>query len=100
MASTPDILQFCKLALRITSDAYDDEIETLIAAARLKMQVGGVLATKAADDTNALVRWAIATYVRANFGLDNQDSEKLGESFESYVTQLKGTQEYGKTYEG
>lgn len=99
MASTSPILDYCKLTLRITSDVYDEQVETLIAAARTKMQVGGVLAEKANDDTDPIVRLAIATFVCSTFGLDNKEREPLGQSFESLVTQLKGTAEYGKVSE-
>lgn len=99
MASTSTILEYCKLTLRISSSAYDEQIQTLIEAARLKMQAGGVLASKAADDADPLVRLAIATFVCSTFGLDNPDAERLGISFESIVTQLKGTSEYGQVAE-
>lgn len=98
-ANIPNILQYCKLTLRLSSDAYDEQIENLIAAARIKMVAGGVLAEKAQDDTDAIVRLAIATFVGANFGLDNPDSEKYGNSFESFVTALKGTTDYGQVVE-
>lgn len=93
------ILNYCKLTLRITSNAYDEQITNLIGAARIKMVAGGVLAEKANDDTDPIVRLAIATFVCSTFGLDNNEAERLGMSFESFVTQLKGTTTYGQTLE-
>lgn len=99
MAGTQTILQAARDALRITGDTFDSEIELLIAAARIALVNSGVLEDVANDDSNAAVRLAIIVYVRANFGIDNPDSEKLQKAFDSMATQLKLTSEYGQVLE-
>ena len=84
-----------KLALRITSAAYDSEVDGLIAAARSDLKVSGVSATAAdAVDPEPLVKMAITVYCKANFGLDNPDSEKFMASYLSLETALSLSDEY------
>lgn len=100
MASTSSIVDFCRLRLRISADVYDEEIETLVEAVRKMMVERGVLADKAEDDTDELVRLTIAVGVGAFFGGDNPDSDKLDDRFDRFCTMLKGSQWYGKVYGG
>lgn len=84
-----------KLALRITSTAYDDEVDEVIAAARADLILSGVSATAVnAADPDPLVKRAITVYAKAQFGLDNQDSEKYMESYRSLETHLALSIEY------
>lgn len=89
------ILEACRGALGVTDTHYDSEIEDAIAAAQIKMQIGGVRKAKAEDTSDALVRMAIKTYVCGTVGLDNPDAERYLASFESMVTQMKMTSDYG-----
>jgi uncharacterized phage protein (predicted DNA packaging) len=66
-----------KVSLRITNSAYDSEINDLIAAARQDLILSGVLPAKANSDTDPLIKRAIVTYVKAHFGYDNPDAERL-----------------------
>ena len=43
--------------------------------------LGGVLPAKAEDEQDPLIMRAVATYVKAEFGLDNDDSEKYRASY-------------------
>jgi uncharacterized phage protein (predicted DNA packaging) len=84
-----------KVALRISSSAFDSEITDLIATARADLKLSGVLASKSdASTPDALVKRAITTYVKANFGLDNPDAEKFQESFNSLKRHLTLSEEY------
>ena len=67
------ILEKVKLALRIRSNAYDIDIYDLIESAKLDLSISGV---KKLDEEDPLIQQAIKTYCKANFGLDNKDSEK------------------------
>ena len=58
-----------RLRVRMTASKLDSEIEDLIKAAR-------------ADLVDPLVKQAIATYVKAEFGLDNEDAEKYRASYD------------------
>ena len=58
------MLAAAKMALRITTTAFDSEITSLLNAALLDLGVAGVVIP---DEINALVQQACITYVRANF---------------------------------
>lgn len=73
------MLDKVKLALRIKSSAFDDEINELIESAKLDLSISGV---KTDDLKNPLIIHAIKIYCKANFGLDNKDAEKY---YKSYV---------------
>jgi uncharacterized phage protein (predicted DNA packaging) len=73
-----------KKALRVNNTAYDVEIEDLIAEARQDLIVAG-LSNEVVNnevETDPLIKRAIRTYVKANFGWDNPDAEKLQQSYE------------------
>lgn len=89
------ILEACRAALGVTDTHFDADIEDAIAAAMIKMQLGGVRRAKARDASDSLVRMAIKTYVCGTVGLDNPDAERYLASFESMVTQMKLTSDYG-----
>ncbi len=76
------MLNSVKISLRInaSNNAYDDEISGLINAAKLDLEISGVASTSIVE-SDPLIRQAIITYVKANFGYDNPDSEKLKESY-------------------
>ena len=77
MAMIDDI----KISLRITHTALDVEIVDLIAAARQDLILSGVLPIKANSDTDPLIKRAIASYVKAHFGYDNPDFERLERAY-------------------
>lgn len=76
------MLETVKTSLRInkSNTAYDTEINDLINAAKLDLRISGVASTLIVDN-DPLIKQAIITYVKANFGFDNNDSEKLKESY-------------------
>ena len=82
------ILDDIKIALRISNTAYDSEINDLIAAARADLMLAGILLAKANDDTDPLIKRAITVYVKANFGWNNPDSEKLQQSYDMLKAHL------------
>ncbi len=81
------MLEGVKLSLRITNTAFDEEIKDLIAAAKLDLGISGVkkIETKDEEDklivSDPLIKRAVTLYVKANFGWDNPDSERLQESY-------------------
>lgn len=81
------MLDDIKLALRISNIAYDGEIQDLINAAKADMALVGILSTSMLD-SDILVKRAITCYVKANFGLNNPDAEKLQASYESIRNHL------------
>lgn len=74
-----------KLALRLTVDDYDAEIIDLIEAALADLNVVGVGGVHFAS--SALVKRAVITYCRANFGSPD-DYEELKKSYDEQKGQL------------
>lgn len=72
-------------ALRIKNSVFDDEITDLINACKLDLSISGI---KIIEDTDPLIKQAVKTYVKANFGLDNKDGEKYMESYEAIKRHL------------
>lgn len=81
-----------KLALRITTDAFDDEIIDLIAAACGDLGIVGVTAEVSTADP--LLTRAIITYCRANFGQPD-DYDRLKASYDEQKAQLISCTGYG-----
>ena len=73
-----------KLALRIVTPAYDDDIDHLIAAAFLDLGIAGVVVP---EDMNDLVLQAVITYCRVHFGSPD-DYDRLKASYDEQKAQL------------
>lgn len=82
------MLDDVKIALRVSHTALDSEINDLIAAARQDLILSGVLSVKANSTTDALIKRAIVTYVKAYFGMDNPDHERLVSAYHQLKTHL------------
>ena len=80
-----EYLSDIRLRVRSSVDKLDGEIKDLILAARADLVRGGVLPARAADETDPLVKQAISTYVKAEFGLDNDDADKYRASFRTQI---------------
>lgn len=81
-----------KLAMRITTNAYDNEINRLIAAACADLGIVDVEAD--VSTTDPLLQQAIITYVRLHFGTP-EDAEYLQRSYDEQKAQLISNSEYG-----
>lgn len=78
------MLDLVKVALRVTSEAFDSELNMLIEAARLDLGIAGVELPSTLDN---ICNMAIVTYCKLNFGEpDNYD--KLKESYDEQKAQL------------
>lgn len=73
-----------KLALRITTNAFDSELNDLIAAAQLDLGVAGVILPAELD---VLVGQAIITYVKMHFGQPDE-YDRLKASYDEQKAQL------------
>lgn len=89
-----EYLSDIRLRVRSSVDKLDGEIKDLILAARADLVRGGVLPARAADETDPLVKQAISTYVKAEFGLDNDDADKYRASFRGQKIALSMASEY------
>lgn len=85
-----------KTTLRISSNALDSEIQDLIDAARQDLILAGISSTKVLveSDIDPLVKRAITLYVKANFGIDNPDADRLQLSYESLKSHLSLAGDY------
>ena len=79
-----DMLEMVKMALRVSTDAFDDELNNLIQSAVLDLGIAGVLEQSEPD---AIVTTAICTYCKLNFGLP-EDAERLKASYDEQKAQL------------
>jgi hypothetical protein len=83
------VLNEVKAAVRVKSDAFNDEIQGLISACKIDLRLAGVDISEnqpsaggsspAADDP--LITQAVVFYAKANFGY-NDDSEKYQKAYE------------------
>lgn len=82
-----------KLALRISHNLLDDEIETVITTARQELVRAGVDSSVASgNDTSSaeLVEMAIKTYAKMYYA-DTKDAESYGESFKYQLDNIRKT---------
>jgi len=73
-----------KLALRISpSNAeFDEEVQTLIDAARLDLKQAGISSELVdAIEPDALIKRAIITYCKAHFGYDNPEADRFNDAY-------------------
>lgn len=90
------MLEKVKMALRIKNNAYNDELNDLIASAQLDLGVAGVVIP---EELDALVTRAIITYCKVHFGLPD-DADRLKRSYDEQKAQLvtcTGYTEWGVT---
>lgn len=85
------MLSKVKKSLRISNSFFDEEIQDLINAAKLDLQLCGI---KKINEDDPLIIKAVIVYCKANFGLENSESEKFKKSYESLRNQLSLAGEY------
>lgn len=78
------MLEMVKSALRIRTNAFDVELVMLIQAAQLDMGIAGVTLPSELD---AVVKMAIITYVKMNFG-EPDEYDRLKASYDEQKAQL------------
>lgn len=81
-----------KTALRITTTAYDAELNDLIEAAKRDLGVAGVVLPSTLDE---LVERAIITYCKMSFGIP-EDYDRLKKSYDEQKAQLSTCTGYTK----
>jgi len=88
------LLDDAKLALRITSSAFDSEVQDLIDAARADLILAGVKREKAEDENDPLIKRATITYCKAHFGYDNPEAERFQKAYEMIKMHLTLSADY------
>ena len=84
------MLKQVKLALRITSTAFDSELDSLIAAAHADLILAGIRG----GEGDPLIERAIITYCRVNFG-QPEDYDRFKKSYDEQKAQLLMAAGYG-----
>ena len=87
-----DFLDTVKMALRITTDVFDDELVLLILAGAKDLGIAGV-DMDSLTDADPLVARALITYCKANFGLPD-DYDRLKASYDEQKAQLSNATGY------
>lgn len=78
------MLEKVKMALRITTNAYNDELNDLISAAQTDLGIAGVVLPETLD---AICQRAIITYCKLHFG-EPDDYDRLKASYDEQKAQL------------
>jgi hypothetical protein len=79
-----ELLDAVKIALRITTDAFDSELKGIIEAAKLDLGIAGVELPFELDD---ICRLAVITFCRLHFGQPD-DYDRLKKSYDEQKAQL------------
>lgn len=86
------LLDDVKLALRVTTNAYDDELTDLIESAKGDLGIAGVVLPDPLDST---VKTAIKTYCKLNFGTpDSATYDYLKKSYDEQKAQMSNATGY------
>jgi len=80
-----------KLSLRVSVPDFDDEIQDLIDSAKADLQLSGVVNL---DETDPLIKRAITTYCKANFGYDNPEADRFQRSYDLLKMHLALSSDY------
>lgn len=77
------LLDDVKIALRVSSDFYNTEINDLIDAGKSDLRLAGISFTDETDakPLDSIVKRAVITYCKANFGYDNPEAERFLDSY-------------------
>lgn len=84
------MLEKVKTALRITTEAYDDELTDLISAAEADLGIAGVVIPAT---ITPIVTKAVITYCKMSFGLP-EDYDQLKRSYDEQKAQLSNATGY------
>lgn len=80
-----------KRNLRISTDAFDEDIQDLIVAAKKDMELVGI---KKLDEADPLISRAIILYCKGHFYMYNKDSEKYLQSYDLLKQHLSMAGDY------
>lgn len=84
------MLEKVKLALKISTEDFDSEIQDLINAAYLDLSIAGITNL---DETDSLIIRAVITYCRANWS-SPADYDKLKASYDEQKAQMSMSSSY------
>lgn len=80
-----------KMALRVSTNAYDSELTDLIQSAKIDLGIAGV----EIPESDSVINTAIKTYCKMNFGTPNPSNwEYLKKSYDEQKAQLSTSSSY------
>jgi len=85
------MIEKVRKSLRISHTALDEDIQDLIDAALMELQLSGI---KKLDESDPLIIRAVTVYCKAEFGFDNTDADRFRASFESLRNHLSLAGDY------
>lgn len=86
------LLDDVKMALRVTTQAYDTELTDMIESAKIDLGIAGVIVP---EEDDKVVNTAVKTYCKMNFGTPNPATwEKLKKSYDEQKAQLSTSSDY------
>lgn len=88
------MLDDMKVALRVSSSDFDDEVQALIDYARADMERVGIAADVVESDDDPLVRMAITCWCKSKFGFDNDDAAAYDASYRQCVCDMLNSTAY------
>lgn len=91
-----ELLDECKELLRTKSSSYDNEISDLIEACIVDLKISGIKAYI----EDPIIRRVIKIYVKANFGIENKDFERLMKSYDLLKIHLGLSGDYKDVEQG
>ena len=91
------MLEKVKMSLRITTDAFDEELQNLIMAAMLDIGITDV-SPSSLESPDALISLAVITYCKMHFGAP-EEYDRLEKSYWEQKAQLLMSSSY-TNYEG
>lgn len=97
MACADNLLNKVKVACRVASDAYDDELMDLIQSAIADMGITDIAPEALSGSFSPLIETAIKTYCRINHpydGMDDATMARLKASYDEQKAQLLMSSEY------
>jgi len=80
------MLDLVKMALRITTEEFNTELEHLISSALIDLGFGGAKAFTV-ENADPIVKQAVVTYCKMNFGIP-EDYDRLKRSYDEQKAQL------------
>lgn len=86
-----NLIERVKVALRLSTDAYNEELAELIDSALLDLGIAGV---ESMPLDNRLIRTAVVTYCRIHFGTSPMDADRLKAVYDEQKAQLAMCSQY------
>lgn len=81
------MLDLIKKALRITTEAFDEELTQLMDSAIIDLGFGGMSHDFSLENVDPVITQAIITYCKMNFGIP-EDYDRLKRSYDEQKAQL------------